>query len=66
LTQGIITDENNPLISIGNTLYVGGDGLGNYSNIQDAIDNAMDGDTVFVYNGTYNQNENIKIDNFMI
>ena len=34
-------------------LYVGGSGPGNYSNIQDAIDNASDGDTVFVYSGTY-------------
>ena len=37
-------------LSDGNTLYVGGSGLGNYSSIQDAIDNASDGDTVFVYN----------------
>ena len=37
----------------GNTLYVGGNGSGNYSKIQDAIDNASDEDTVFVYNGTY-------------
>ena len=37
----------------GNTLYVGGSGPGNYTRIQDAIDNASDGDTVFVYNGTY-------------
>lgn len=40
----------------GDTLYVGGDGSGNYSKIQDAIDNASDGDTVFVYNGTYYEN----------
>ena len=32
-----------------NTLYVGGSGPGNYSSIQDAIDNASDGDTIFVY-----------------
>ena len=37
----------------GNWLYVGGSGPGNYSKIQDAIDNASDGDTVFVFNGTY-------------
>jgi parallel beta-helix repeat protein len=37
----------------GNTLYVGGSGPGNYSKIQDAIDNASDGDTVFVYNGIF-------------
>ncbi len=41
--------------SNGNTLYVGGSGPGNYTKIQDAIDNAVDGDTVFVYNGTYKE-----------
>ncbi len=34
----------------GNTLYVGGSGPNNYTKIQDAIDDASDGDTVFVYN----------------
>jgi len=34
-------------------LYVGGSGPGNYTTIQDAIDNSSDGDTVFVYNGIY-------------
>ncbi|MCK5260826.1 MAG: right-handed parallel beta-helix repeat-containing protein [Thermoplasmatales archaeon] len=43
----------------GNTLYVGGSGPNNYTKIQDAIDNASDGDTVFVYNGTYYENVNI-------
>ena len=38
---------------LGKTLYVGGNGLNNYSKIQDAIDNASDGDTVFVYSGIY-------------
>ncbi|MBN1860461.1 MAG: right-handed parallel beta-helix repeat-containing protein [Candidatus Thermoplasmatota archaeon] len=35
--------------SRGAWLYVGGSGPGNYTRIQDAINNASDGDTVFVY-----------------
>jgi parallel beta-helix repeat protein len=38
---------------LGTILYVGGAGPGNYSRIQDAIDNATPGDTVFVYHGLY-------------
>jgi parallel beta-helix repeat protein len=37
----------------GQWLYVGGSGPGNYTKIQDAVDNASDGDTVFVYSGMY-------------
>jgi len=43
----------------GDTLYVGGSGPNNYTKIQDAIDNASNGDTVFVYNGTYNEGLNV-------
>ena len=39
--------------SRGNWLYVGGSGPGNYTKIQDAIDDASDGDFVFVYSGIY-------------
>ena len=39
--------------SNGTTLYVGGSGLGNYTTIQSAIDNANDNDTVFMYSGMY-------------
>jgi parallel beta-helix repeat protein len=37
-------------------LYVGGNGTGNYSTIQSAINNASDGDKVFAYNGIYFEN----------
>jgi len=39
-----------------NVLYVGGSGPNNYTKIQDAIDNATNGDTIFVYNGIYYEN----------
>ncbi|RLF59549.1 MAG: hypothetical protein DRN27_02355, partial [Thermoplasmata archaeon] len=41
-------------------LYVGGNGTGNYSSIQEAIDNASENVTIFVYGGIYY--ENIVID----
>jgi len=37
----------------GDTLYVGGSGPNNYTTIQSAIDDASNGDTVFVYSGIY-------------
>jgi hypothetical protein len=41
----------------GEVLYVNESGSnGAYMKIQDAIDNASTGDTVFVYNGTYYEN----------
>ncbi len=39
----------------GKTLYVGGSGEGNYTSIQDAIDNASDGDKIYIYNGLYKE-----------
>jgi parallel beta-helix repeat protein len=44
----------------GNTLYVGGSGSGNYTTIQDAINEANVGDTVYVFRGIYT--ENIELD----
>jgi len=37
-------------------LYVGGDGPNNYTKIQDAIGDAKDGFTIFVYSGIYYEN----------
>jgi len=45
----------------GNTLYVGGSGDGNYTRIQDAIDNASDEDTVFVYDDSSPYHENLTV-----
>jgi nitrous oxidase accessory protein len=45
----------------GTWLYVGGSGPGNYTKIQDAIDNASDGDTVFVYDNSSPYHENIAV-----
>ncbi len=44
------------VVSAQTTRYVGGTGGGNYSSIQDAINESSDGDTVFVYNRTYFEN----------
>lgn len=52
----VIIVEIVPRVEAPTTHYVGGQNPGNYSKIQWAIDNASDGDTVFVYNGTYYEN----------
>jgi parallel beta-helix repeat protein len=55
------TEEPHP-VSRGTWLYVGGSGPGNYTRIQDAIDNASDGDTVFVYDDLSPYIEQIQIE----
>jgi nitrous oxidase accessory protein NosD len=51
--------------SRGTWLYVGGSGPGNYTRIQDAINDSNDGDTVFVFSGIYHEyihvNKSIKL-----
>jgi len=49
-----------PTIS-GNTLYVGGNGTGNYTKIQDAINDSSNGDTVYVYDDSSPYYENVVI-----
>ena len=54
IIPSIAQDVKKPLpTSSGNWLYVGGNGPGNYTRIQDAVDHASDGGTVFVYSGIY-------------
>ncbi len=60
-TSGTIVEKSSILSFGGNTLYVGGNGPGNYSKIQDAIDDASDGDTVFVYDDSSPYYENVEI-----
>ena len=54
IIPAIAQDAEKPLpTSRGNCLYVGGSGPGNYTTIQDAINDSITGDTVFVYAGIY-------------
>ena len=53
--RNAVIDGNND----GKTLYVGGNGPNNYTSIQDAINDASDGDTIFVYSGVYNESINL-------
>jgi parallel beta-helix repeat protein len=55
-----IIDDNICYLNNNNILYVGGIGPGNISKIQNAINAADNGYTIFVYNGTYE--EQISID----
>ena len=61
-----VSTDNKVLYILGNTRgnisYVGGSGYGNYSKIQYAIDNASDGDTVFVYDDSSPYEESIVVD----
>ncbi len=54
--------EKSLLSSRGNWLYAGGIGSGNYTKIQDAINNASAGDTVFVYDDSSPYHEHIIIE----
>jgi parallel beta-helix repeat protein len=49
------------IIAAGKTLYVGGSGPGNWSNIYEALENASNGDTIFVYKGCYWMDKNLYI-----
>ena len=59
-SPGVVQEPISPILSTGNTiLHVGGNGPGNYSAVQDAVDDAMKGDTVFVYDDSSPYNEHV-------
>jgi parallel beta-helix repeat protein len=61
-STAIVDEEKNyPTLKSGNIFYVGGSGPGNYTKIQDAIDDASDGDTVYVYDDSSPYYENLTI-----
>ena len=62
-TSGTNLDKKSTVATLNrDTLYVGGTGTGNYTSIQDAIDNASSGDTVFVYDDSSPYYENVFVD----
>ncbi len=48
-SAAIAPPQGKPLACLGHIIYVGGTGPGNFTKIQDAINSANDGDTVFVF-----------------
>lgn len=61
VASGSVPTSHRPL---GSWLYVGGSGPGNYTTIQDAVDHASAGDTVYVYQGSYP--ESIKVNTSLV
>lgn len=55
LLSSVISFASSNEVSSNNIIYVDDNGGADYTRIQDAIANASKGDTVFVYNGTYNE-----------
>jgi len=58
--------EKSQSTSRGNWLYVGGSGPGNYTKIQEAINDSNDGDTIFVYDDNSPYKEKIIIDKSIV
>jgi parallel beta-helix repeat protein len=57
-----VSEKTSQSLTMGNILYVGGLGPNNYTKIQDAINAAVNGDTVFVFDDSSPYYENILID----
>jgi parallel beta-helix repeat protein len=62
VSGNVIMKSSSKPLSLGTTLYVGGSDPGNYSSIQEAIDDSIDGDTVFVYDDSSPYFETLIID----
>jgi parallel beta-helix repeat protein len=56
IVSGLIPMVSSSIPSFNKTIYVDDDGGADYTKIQDAINNASDGDTVYIYSGTYFEN----------
>jgi nitrous oxidase accessory protein len=56
IIPAIAQNTEKPLLTSRGWLYVGGSGPGNHTKIQDAINDSKEGDTIFVYSGTYYEN----------
>jgi len=52
----VIGESEITISNIGNTSSVDNEGDGNYTKIQNAIDNSSDGDTILVYSGIFHEN----------
>ncbi len=63
ITGSTVTKPGSHILTTETILYVGGVGPNNYTKIQDAIDNATDGDTVFVFANSSPYRENLQINN---
>ena len=57
-----LREKPSPISFDGNTLYVGGSGPNNYTTIQSAINDASEGDTVFVYDDSSPYREHLLIE----
>lgn len=62
----IVLDGTASAGSPGPVIYVDAMGSGNYTTIQDAVNNAMPGNTIIVYPGTYNEIVDINVANLSI
>jgi parallel beta-helix repeat protein len=61
VSGNILLEKTSNPTSIGNKLYVGGSGPNNYTSIQDAINDSVNDDTVFVYDDSSPYYENLLV-----